>query len=150
MRRDTYRVWIDCDPTELFSVLMDPAANRRWQTGVVQTTSTSDGEAAVGMTMTERREFAGYQVSLRYRLVEMEWAQRAVVELLDGPLRGTASYRCRALNGGTELTIALAVAPQGRWRCAARAVAAVMTAELAFSCQRLKALLEQPAAVRAA
>lgn len=149
MRRDTHRVWIGCSPSDVFGVLMDPEANRRWQTGVVETTATGDGQASVGMTMTEQREFAGYRVTIAYRLVELQWAQRAVVQLLEGPLRGTASYHCRPVGGGTELTVALAVSPQGRWRCAARAVAAVMSAELSVSCQRLKTLLEQPA-VRAA
>lgn len=150
MARHTHQIWIDCDPGALFAVLMDPAANCRWQTGVVETRSTVDGVATPGATMIETRELAGCRTTIEYQLVEMEWARRAVVRLVKGPLRGTASYLCRPAGGGTELTVASDVTLQGRWRCAGRAVRGVVAAELAVSCQRLKALLEQPATVPAA
>lgn len=146
MATQTHQVWIDCDPDEVFNVLMDPAANRCWQTGVVRTRATLSGLAEVGTTMTEEREFAGCRATIVYRLVELDWPHRAVVCIVDGPLRGTASYICREIDGGTELTVTSDVAPQGRWRLAARAIGGVLTAELMVSCQRLKALLEQPAA----
>lgn len=149
MARHTHTLWIDCEPSELFAVLMDPAANRRWQTGVVSTRSTCDGVAAVGATMTETREVAGYRTTIEYRLVELEWARRAVVQVVDGPLRGTASYLCRSARGGTEFTVTSNVSPQGRWRCLGRALGGLMAAELAISCQRLKALVEQPVFERA-
>ena len=145
MARHTHTLWIDCDPADLFALLMDPAANRHWQTGVISTRSTCDGAAAVGATMTETREVAGYRTTIEYRLVELDWPRRAVVHVTDGPLRGTASYQCRSVRGGTEFTVASDVTPQGRWRCLARAVGGLMAAELAISCQRLKALVEQPA-----
>jgi hypothetical protein len=144
MARHTHTIWIDCDPAALFGVLMDPAANRRWQTGVVATRSTCNGVAAVGATMSEVREVAGYRTTITYQLVELEWARRAVVSVIDGPLRGTASYTCRAARGGTVLTVASDVAPQGRWRYLSRAVGGLLTAELALSCQRLKTVVEQP------
>lgn len=145
MARHTHRVWIQCDPEELFEVLVDPDANRYWQTGVVETRSTASGLADVGTTMTETREFAGYRTTLVYELVELEWARRAAVRLVDGPLSGTATYECRAADGGTELTVASDVTPKGRWRCAGRALGGLLTAELAVSCQRLKQLVEGPA-----
>lgn len=144
MARHRHQVWIECSPDELFDVLMDPAANAHWQTGVVETRSDTVGLATVGTTMTEVREFAGCRGTLVYELVELEWGKRAVVRLVDGPLRGTASYECRAAAGGTAFTVVSEVTAQGRWRYAARAVAGVLAAELAISCQRLKLLLEQP------
>jgi hypothetical protein len=67
------------------------------------------------------------------------------VHIVEGPLRGMASYACRPVAGGTELTVISDVHPQGRWRLAARAIGGLLHAELALSCQRLKALLEEPA-----
>lgn len=148
MASHTHQVWIDCTPDELFDVLMDPSANTYWQTGVVQTDADRCGLATVGTTMTEVREVAGCRATIRYRLVELEWGSRAVVAVVDGPLRGTASYACRSERGGTTFSVASDVTPQGRWRFAARAVAGVLAAELAVSCQRLKTLLEQPAVDR--
>ena len=145
MATQTHQVWIGCDPDEVFDVLMDPAANSAWQTGVVRTRATATGLATVGTTMTEDREFAGCRATIVYRLVELDWPRRAVVEIVDGPLRGTASYLCRPADGGTQLTVMSDVAPQGRWRLAARAITGLLTAELMVSCQRLKALLEQGA-----
>lgn len=144
MARHRYQVWIDCSAEELFDVLMDPSANRHWQTGVVDTRSDARGLATVGTTMTEVREFAGCSATLVYRLVDLDWGHRAVVELVDGPLRGSASYQCRDVAGGVAFTVVSDVTPQGRWRLAAGAVSGVLAAELAVSCQRLKALLEQP------
>ena len=149
MATQTHRVWIGCDPDEVFDVLMDPAANSAWQTGVVHTRATQPGLATVGTTMTEDREFAGCRATIVYRLVELEWPRKAVVRIVDGPLRGTASYICRPADGGTELTVTSDVAPQGRWRLAARAIGGLLTAELMVSCQRLKSLLEQRAPVHA-
>ena len=145
MARHTHEVWIDCTPDELFDVLMDPSANAYWQTGVVRTDADRIGLAAVGTTMTEVREVAGCRATISYRLVELEWGTRAVVAMVDGPLRGTASYRCRSDAGGTTFSVTSDVVPQGRWRFAACAVSGVLAAELAVSCQRLKTLLEQPA-----
>lgn len=145
MTTKTHQLWIDCSPSELFSVLMDPASNRRWQTGVVDTRASEPGPAKVGTTMTEVREFAGCNATIGYRLVELEWGRRAVVRLIDGPLRGTASYACRARDGGTEFRVTCDVTPQGRWRFAGRAVSGLLCAELLMSCQRLKSLLEHPA-----
>ena len=147
MARHSYQVWIGCDPEALFEVLVDPDANRYWQTGVVETRSTARGLAEVGTTMTEVREFAGYRTTIVYRLVELDWGHRAAVEIVGGPLRGTATYECRAEAGGTLLTVASDVAPKGTWRCAARAVGGVLAAELAVSCRRLKSMIEQPAGV---
>ena len=147
MATQTHQVWIGCEPDEVFNILMDPSANRSWQTGVVRTRATAPGLAEVGTTMTEEREFAGCHATIVYRLVELDWPRRAVVSIVDGPLRGTASYICREVDGGTELTVTSDVAPQGRWRLAARAISGVLTAELLVSCQRLKAMLEQPATV---
>lgn len=95
MARSTHTVWINCDAADLFAVLMDPEANRRWQTGVVETRATCSGPADVGTTMHEVREVAGYRAMIEYRLVELEWPRRAVVRVVDGPLRGSASYSCR-------------------------------------------------------
>ena len=145
MARSTHTVWINCDAAELFGVLMDPAANRRWQTGVVETRANCNGAAAVGTTMHEVREVAGYRATIEYRLVELEWPRRAVVRVIDGPLRGSASYSCRAARGGTELTVSSDVTAQGRWRYLSRALAGLLSAELAVSCQRLKSMLEEPA-----
>lgn len=145
MARHRCSVLIDCSPDELFDVLMDPAANQHWQTGVVQTRATAPGLATPGTTMTEIREFAGCRATLVYQLVELQWGRRAVVRLLDGPLRGTASYVCEQIGGRTAFTVTSDVTPQGRWRYASRAISGVLAAELAMSCQRLKALLEQPA-----
>ena len=150
MARHTHRVWIRCNPATLFEVLVDPASNRHWQTGVVETRSTAQGPADVGTTMTETREFAGYRTTLVYRLVELDWGRRAAVQLVDGPLRGTATYECRERAGGTELTVASDVTPKGKWRCAGRALGGLLTAELAVSCQRLKALVEEAALERSA
>lgn len=144
MATHTHQVWIDCTPDELFDVLMDPAANEYWQTGVVRTDADRDGLAAVGTTMTEVREVAGCRATISYRLIELEWGVRAVVEIFGGPLRGTASYTCRHAEGGTAFSVESDVAPQGRWRFAACAMGGVLAAELAVSCQRLKTLLEQP------
>lgn len=147
MATQTHQVWIGCDPDDVFDVLMNPAANRCWQTGVVRTRATATGLAEVGTTITEDREFAGCRATIVYRLVELDWGRTAVVRIIDGPLRGTASYLCREVDGGTELTVTSDVAPQGRWRLAARAIGGVLTAELMVSCQRLKTMLEQPANV---
>ncbi len=144
MARYTYSVQIRCSPTELFAVLMDASANCRWQTGVVQTRCAPGGDTRVGTTITEVREFAGYRTTIVYRLVELQWARRATIRLVDGPLRGTATYACRETAAGTELTVTSDVMPQGRWRLAGRALTGVLAAELALSCDRLKALLEQP------
>lgn len=145
MARHTHEVWIDCDPEALFAVLMDPASNRRWQSGVVETHASVAGVAGVGATMVETRELAGCRTTIEYQLVEMDWGRRAVVRLTRGPLRGTASYLCRPVAGGTQLTVASDVTLHGRWRCAGRAVRGLVAAELARSCQRLKHLLEAPA-----
>ena len=144
MARHRHQVVIDCTPEELFDVLMDPSANRHWQTGVVETSSTAVGLAVEGTTMTEIREFAGCRATLVYQLVELDWGRRAVVEILDGPLRGTASYSCHSVGSKTAFIVTSDVTPQGRWRYAGRAVTGVLAAELALSCQRLKMLLEQP------
>ncbi len=145
MAGHSHTIWIDCDSEALFAVLMDPTANRRWQTGVVATHSTCNGVAAVGTTMRELREVGGYRTTIAYELVELEWGRRAVVRVIDGPLRGTASYTCRPARGGTDFSVASDVTPQGRWRYLGRAVTGLLTAELAVSCQRLKALVEAPA-----
>ena len=146
MAMHEHQVWIDCSPDELFDVLMDPAANAHWQTGVIATDADTSGLATVGTTMTEVREVAGCRATIRYRLDQLQWGSAAVVSIVDGPLRGTASYTCEpAATGGTIFRVSSDVAPQGRWRFAARALGAVLTAELAVSCQRLKTLIEQPA-----
>lgn len=142
MARHSQQVWIDCTPEELFEVLMDPDANRHWQTGVVRTTADTPGLAGVGTTMTEVRELAGCRATIGYRLVELDWPHRAVVDLIDGPLRGTASYTCRAVAGGTLFVATSDVTASGRWRVAARAAGALLRTELAVSCTRLKSLIE--------
>ena len=149
MARHRQQIWIDCTPEELFEVLMDPNANQYWQTGVVRTRSTTSGLASVGTTMTEDREFAGCRATVVYELIELDWPVRAVVRLVDGPVRGTASYTARAVAGGTAFTATSEVTPQGCWRYAGRALAGVLNAELALSCRRLKDLLEAPALVGA-
>ena len=144
MARYTHRVWIDRRPDEVFGVLMDASLNRRWQTGVVSTHAATN-DVTVGTRLQEVREFAGYRTTIVYELTELVWGTSATVRLVDGPLRGAATYECRSVDGGTEVTVSSDVAPQGRWRCVARAVGGVLSAELAVSCQRLKMLLEEPA-----
>jgi hypothetical protein len=72
------------------------------QTGVVQTRWTR-GEIAVGTRITESREFAGCSVTIVYQLIELRWPCRTVVRLIAGPLRGTASYVCEPMAGGTNV-----------------------------------------------
>lgn len=143
MARCTRRVWIRCEPAALFEVLMDASANRHWQSGVVETRAAPTGEAVIGTTMTEIRALLGYRTTLVYRLVELDRPWRAVVELLEGRLRGTAGYACRPVASGTELTVISDVTPRRQWRCVGTAVAALLTSELALSCERLKLLVEQ-------
>ncbi len=145
MARYSHRVGIDCEPEALFEVLLDPASNARWQAGVVCTDASTCGLATVGTRMTEVRELAGCRSEIVYELVELEWPVRTVVEIVAGPLAGTASYVCRPVAGGSELSVTFDVSPRGRWRLLAPAMSALMAAEVALSCQRLKSLLDAPA-----
>ena len=130
MARYSYRVEIDCEPEALFSVLLDPASNARWQAGVVHTRASTPGLAGVGTRMTEVREVAGCRTEIGYELVAVEWPSKTVVRMVAGPLAGTASYTCRRTHGGTEFTLTCDVAPRGRWRLMAPAMAAVMALSL--------------------
>ena len=141
MLHHSHRITVRCTPAALFAVLLDPSANRRWQTGVFQTRWTP-GEISVGTTITEIRELAGCSVTIVYQLIELRWPCRTVVRLLEGPLRGTASYVCDPVPRGTALTVSFAVRPVGRWRLAAPAVSSVIAAEVRLSCQRLTAVAE--------
>jgi hypothetical protein len=142
MPRTTHRITIHCGAAALFAVLMDPAANRQWQTGIIDSWASCGGPATVGTIITEVRKIGGYRATLTYRLVELDWPRRAAVEIIDGPLRGTASYVCRPTTRGTDFTAVADVALQGRWRCASPMMARLAAAELALSCQRLKTLME--------
>jgi hypothetical protein len=140
-----HKVWIECTPADVFTVLMDPAANSRWQRGVVAAHTTSPGLATVGSRMTEVRELAGCRTTITFELIELDWPRRAVVRLVDGPLTGTASYHCRPVAAGTELTAVCDVTVRWPLPCAGRLLARAGRTELARSLRQLKALLEQQA-----
>lgn len=141
MTRYTHQMTIGCSPALVFALLLDPAFNRQWQTGVVRTEWT-DSHVGVGTTITEVRELAGRHVTIAYELLEVQWPCRSVVRLVAGPLRGTASYGCRPVADGTELTVSCDVCPVGRWRSAAPALRAALAVDVTLSCQRLAALAE--------
>lgn len=131
--------------SEVFSFLMDPRNNMRWQASLIATGACSDGPVSVGSRFWEIRTIIGRRLETSFEVVAFEAPVMATTRCTAGPVPFVATYR---LEGGPavgcRLTVSGAVPDHLLPRMAGRLIAQAVRRDIHRDLATLKALLEGP------
>jgi uncharacterized protein YndB with AHSA1/START domain len=126
----------------VFAELSNLAGHARWQTGLVEMRQLSDGPLAIGATVLEVRQFLGRRSEARFAVSAYEPNRRLAMRSVGGPFPSEGSYTVEPSDGGTRLTINLAMQPGGFFKLAEPLVARTLKRAVVADFGTLKDLLE--------
>jgi uncharacterized protein YndB with AHSA1/START domain len=100
---------------EVFALVADGTAGKRWRSGVLdiaRVKGTGKGDAAGTSVGTEFRQGVrgpgGRRIAADYRITAAEPPKHLAFQAIAGPVRPHGEYRLEAADGGTRLTFSLA------------------------------------------
>jgi uncharacterized protein YndB with AHSA1/START domain len=136
-----HQMVIDRPIRDLFSFLVDPANNPRWQSPIVEARCLTEGPIGVGSKVVETAQFLGLRFELTYQVTEYQPPHRAAIEI-GAPFTGRGSYTLEPTAAATLLTTELEIDAHGFFRLAESVFARMAKREFEASLGRLRHLLE--------
>lgn len=139
---------IERSPEDVWSFLMDPANDPRWERSVVHSERLDDGPIGEGSRVRRTVALGGRRLRIDREIVEFEPARHASFVIVGGPIGGGGSYTVEPVPGGTRLTYGTRHAMSGLLRLAEPALRWAYPRQLARDLATLKLAVEsQPAVV---
>jgi uncharacterized membrane protein len=127
---------------EVFAYSNDPANNKNWQEGLVESRITSSGPIGVGTQMTDVRKFLGQKMDSKLEVTAYEPNKRTSLKTLSGPVRFEITQTYEPAEGGTRLTMIGEGEPGGVFKLAEGAVKKQFETQLQGDLERLKKVME--------
>ena len=141
-------IFIDKPREEVAAYLSDVANGAVWQSNVVESVKTSDGEVGVGTTGRQVRLFLSRRFESDWKITEYElsgdvWT--VSVEIVGGPIMGHGKDTLESVNGGTRFTRSFSAEPTGLMKLAGPMFEGVARSQGEEDLASLKRILEADA-----
>ena len=127
---------------EVFAYTDDPANNKNWQEGLVESKVTSPGPMGVGTQLTDVRKFLGRDMDSKLEVTAYEPNKRVVVKTISGPIKFEITTIYEPAEGGTKITLMGEGEPGGLFKLAEGAVKKQFESQLQGDLGRLKKVME--------
>jgi len=127
---------------EVFDYTNDPAKNKAWQEGLVESKITSSGPVGVGTQITDVRKFLGRDMDSKLEVTAYEPNKRVSLKTISGPIKFEITQLYEPAEGGTKLTMIGEGEPGGLFKLAEGAVKKQFEGQLQGDLGRLKAVME--------
>jgi len=127
---------------EVFAYSDDPANNKAWQEGLVESKKTSPGPTGVGTQITDVRKFLGRDMDSKLEVTAYEPNKRVTVKTISGPVKFEITTLYEPAEGGTKVTMMGEGEPGGLFKLAEGAVKKQFENQLQGDLGRLKAVME--------
>ncbi|HLC02851.1 MAG TPA: SRPBCC family protein [Anaerolineales bacterium] len=127
---------------EVFAYTNDPAKNKAWQEGLVESKITSPGPVGVGTQITDVRKFLGRDMDSKLEVTAYEPNKRVALKTISGPIKFEITQLYEPAEGGTKLTMIGEGEPGGLFKLAEGAVKKQFESQLQGDLGRLKKVME--------
>ncbi|HLC02846.1 MAG TPA: SRPBCC family protein [Anaerolineales bacterium] len=127
---------------EVFAYSNDPAKNKAWQEGLVESKITTPGPIGVGTQITDVRKFLGRDMDSKLEVTAYEPNKRISLKTVSGPIKFEITQLYEPAEGGTKLTMIGEGEPGGLFKLAEGAVKKQFESQLQGDLGRLKKVME--------
>jgi uncharacterized protein YndB with AHSA1/START domain len=127
---------------EVFAFIKDMNNHAEWQTGVVESRVTSEGDVTVGSTYRYVTQMLGRQVQTEGVVITCDPDKGFFYRSTKAPFQITGGYSFESTNGGTKVTQQIVADIEGFFRLAQPIVIRTTKRNIASNLQTLKDLLE--------
>ncbi|NIO67847.1 MAG: hypothetical protein GTN71_01985, partial [Anaerolineae bacterium] len=138
-------VVIDRPIDEVFEFVSNPDNDSQWQSGVLESSQTSEGPMGVGATSREVRQFLGRRIESTVEITEYEPNKKIGFKSTSGPIPFKATYIFEPVEGGTELSAVGEAEPGGFFKMAEPIAMRMFEREMKGNFANLKDILEAQA-----
>ena len=127
---------------EVFAYSNDPAKNKAWQEGLVESKITTPGPIGVGTQITDVRKFLGRDMDSKLEVTAYEPNKRISLKTVSGPIKFEITQLYEPAEGGIKLTMIGEGEPGGLFKLAEGAVKKQFESQLQGDLGRLKKVME--------
>jgi len=127
---------------EVFAFVIDPANNKKWQEGLVESRLTSPGPVGVGTQITDVRKFLGRDMDSKLEVTAFEPNKTFSEKVVSGPLKFEITQSFESAGDGTKISLVAQGEPGGFFKLAEGMVQKQLQSQLEGDAQRLKKALE--------
>ena len=138
----TVETVIDRPREEVAGFAMDPANDRRWIGGVVESRRLGEGPLGVGLRVERRARFLGRRFRYVTEVRELEAGRRLAMRSVAGPFPLRVVYEFEERGGGTLMRIRNAGEPRGFFRLMGPLLARLVRRRVSGDLERLRGVLE--------
>lgn len=127
---------------KVYAFVSDVKNNPKWQVGILETRTDTDGPTHVGTKVTDVRTFVGRKMELSYEVVEMVPNSTLSLKSLSGPLAFHGTTTLQDMGEVTRVHVTFEMEATGILKLAEGLVASSLKKDLETSFAQLKVLLE--------
>lgn len=127
---------------EVFAFVVDPANNKKWQKGLVESRLTSPGPVGVGSQITDVRKIMGRDLDSKLEVIAFESNKTFGEKVVSGPLQFEIMQTFEPSGDGTKVSLVAHGEPGGFFKLAEGLVQKQLQSQLEGDSQRLKKALE--------
>jgi len=127
---------------EVFAFVVDPANNKKWQEGLVESRLTSPGPVGVGSQITDVRKFLGMDMDSKLEVTAFEPNKTFGEKVVSGPMQFEIMQTFEPSGDGTKVSLTAQGEPGGFFKLAEGMVQKQIQSQLEGDSQRLKKALE--------
>lgn len=141
------QIQIERPAAEVFAFVADQTNAPRWQDGLAEVRTVTEGPIGVGTENVFVRQFAGRRIESRNRFTRFEPGHFVEFEVPQGWITGTASYRVDPIpSGGCRMTSRMDFRIRGPFAVFSPLLARLLARDSRADETTLKTLLESPKA----
>ena len=89
---------------EVWGFISEPGSDAKWQSGVVESTKTTEGPMGVGTRIKDVRRFLGREIESEFEITEWEPNKGDAIKSLSGPFPFTGRRTFEPVDEGTRVT----------------------------------------------
>jgi uncharacterized membrane protein len=137
-------------PEDVFAYIADFPRHPEWQDGLVSVTVETEGPTRVGTRVVHRRKLGPQTVATTSEVTAYDPPHMVSFRGIDGPIRGEGSQRIEPASGGSRVFFEMELEGHGLGKLMLPMARKQAARQVAASHEKLKRILEDPAAVQPA
>jgi len=138
----TAEVTVNAPPARVFAYAIDPANEREWIGGLVESKPLSEGPIAAGSQVARVAKFAGRRIEYVNEVTQIEPDAMLAMRSIKAPFPMQITYRFEAVDGGTRMTNRVQGGPGGLMALFGPLMAMGVKRNVSADLRRLKAAVE--------